>query len=277
MQKLKVGALLALGVFTVGIGLSATHGAVSASGKTVTVGVVGDSDRQLWEYVVKDAKKKYNINIKLKVFTDYVQPNKAVADGSLDLNSFQTLNYFKTQNPNFKNKLAPIGKTYITPIKLYSLKYDKLSALPIGATIVVPNDASNETRALDVLESAGLIKYNHKVKNPAAKDITSNKKQFKIKEVESAQTAATLKSVDAAVVNTNYALDAKLGDDTVLYTEPINKKAAGYINYIVALKKDKYNKTYKKVVKAYQTKATKAHIKALYGTAEQAAWDIKLK
>lgn len=278
MKKIQVLAATAATVFTAGTFVSTTTQVASAaSKKTVTVGVVGDSDRQLWEYVVKDAKKKYGITIKLKEFTDYVQPNKAVADGSLDLNSFQTLNYFKTQNPEYKNKLATIGKTYITPIKLYSKTLTSLKDIKDGATIAIPNDASNEKRALDLLVSAKLIKYDTSKKTPTAKDITKNKKNLKIKEVESAQAASALKSVDAAVVNTNYALDAKLTDKETLFTEPVNKKAAGYINYIVALKKDKNKKIYKQVVKAYQTDKTKKHMKALYGTAEKAAWDIKLK
>lgn len=278
MKKIQILAATAATVFTASTVVSTTTQVASAaSKKTVTVGVVGDSDRQLWEYVVKDAKKKYGITIKLKEFTDYVQPNKAVADGSLDLNSFQTLNYFKTQNPEYKNKLATIGKTYITPIKLYSKTLTSLKDIKKGATIAIPNDASNEKRALDLLVSAKLIKYDTSKKTPTAKDITKNKNNLKIKEVESAQAAAALKSVDAAVVNTNYALDAKLTDKETLFTEPVNKKAAGYINYIVALKKDKNKKIYKQVVKAYQTDKTKKHIKALYGTAEKAAWDIKLK
>lgn len=278
MKKIQILAATAATVFTASTVVpTTTQVASAASKKTVTVGVVGDSDRQLWEYVVKDAKKKYGITIKLKEFTDYVQPNKAVADGSLDLNSFQTLNYFKTQNPEYKNKLATIGKTYITPIKLYSKTLTSLKDIKKGATIAIPNDASNEKRALDLLVSAKLIKYDTSKKTPTAKDITKNKKNLKIKEVESAQAAAALKSVDAAVVNTNYALDAKLTDKETLFTEPVNKKAAGYINYIVALKKDKNKKIYKQVVKAYQTDKTKKHMKVLYGTAEKAAWDIKLK
>lgn len=158
--------------------------------KTVTVGLVGDSDRQLWEYVKKDAAKKYGIDIKLKLFTDYIKPNQALVDKSIDLNAFQTINYFDVQNKNFKGKLVSVGKTYVTPIRIYSDNHKTLADLPKGGTIVVPNDPSNEKRALDVLEAAGLIKYNHDVKLPSAQDITENKKDFKIKEVASDQAAS---------------------------------------------------------------------------------------
>lgn len=245
--------------------------------KTVTVGLVGDSDRQLWEYVKKDAAKKYGIDIKLKLFTDYIKPNQALVDKSIDLNAFQTINYFDVQNKNFKGKLVSVGKTYVTPIRIYSDNHKTLADLPKGGTIVVPNDPSNEKRALDVLEAAGLIKYNHDVKLPSAQDITENKKDFKIKEVASDQAASALKSADAAVVNTNYALDAKLDIDKALYVEPVNKANKGYINIIAARKGTQNKKIYKQVVKAFQTESTKKHMKQLYGSAEIAAWDIKLK
>lgn len=245
--------------------------------KTVTVGLVGDSDRQLWEYVKKDAAKKYGIDIKLKLFTDYIKPNQALVDKSIDLNAFQTINYFDVQNKNFKGKLVSVGKTYVTPIRIYSDNHKTLADLPKVGTIVVPNDPSNEKRALDVLEAAGLIKYNHDVKLPSAQDITENKKDFKIKEVASDQAASALKSADAAVVNTNYALDAKLDIDKALYVEPVNKANKGYINIIAARKGTQNKKIYKQVVKAYQTESTKKHMKQLYGSAEIAAWDIKLK
>ncbi len=245
--------------------------------KTVTVGLVGDSDRQLWEYVKKDAAKKYGIDIKLKLFTDYIKPNQALVDKSIDLNAFQTINYFDVQNKNFKGKLVSVGKTYVTPIRIYSDNHKTLADLPKGGTIVVPNDPSNEKRALDVLEAAGLIKYNHDVKLPSAQDITENKKDFKIKEVASDQAASALKSADAAVVNTNYALDAKLDIDKALYVEPVNKANKGYINIIAARKGTQNKKIYKQVVKAYQTESTKKHMKQLYGSADIAAWDIKLK
>ncbi|MCT0009683.1 MetQ/NlpA family ABC transporter substrate-binding protein [Weissella confusa] len=245
--------------------------------KTVTVSLVGDSDRQLWEYVKKDAAKKYGIDIKLKLFTDYIKPNQALVDKSIDLNAFQTINYFDVQNKNFKGKLVSVGKTYVTPIRIYSDNHKTLADLPKGGTIVVPNDPSNEKRALDVLEAAGLIKYNHDVKLPSAQDITENKKDIKIKEVASDQAASALKSADAAVVNTNYALDAKLDIDKALYVEPVNKANKGYINIIAARKGTQNKKIYKQVVKAYQTESTKKHMKQLYGSAEIAAWDIKLK
>ncbi len=277
MNKFLISTIGVLGATVIGSTISTQIISADSKPKTVTVGLVGDSDRQLWEYVKKDAAKKYDINIKLKLFTDYVKPNQALVDNSIDLNAMQTIDYFNEQNKHLGNKLVSSGKTYVTPIRMYSEKYKSLKELPKGATIIVPNDGSNEKRALDVLQDAKLIKYDHAKKVPGVADITQNKKNFKIKEVNSEQTASALKGVDAGVVNTNYALDAKLDIDKALYTEPVNKANKGYINIIVARKDKQNKKVYKQVVKTYQTEQTKKHMHDLYGSAEKAAWDIKLK
>lgn len=240
--------------------------------KTVTVGIVGDSDRRLWEYVKEDAKKEYGIDVKLKTFTDYVQPNRALADGDIDLNAFQTVNYFDTQKTKYKTELTDIGKTYVTPIRLYSDKLKSLDKIPDGATITIPNDPSNAQRALDLLEEADLLKYDHSAKLPSASDITDNPKKIKIKEVASDQSVSTLKSADAAVINTNYALDAKLDVDEALYVESVDDAHKGYFNLIAARKGTEDKQAYKDIVKAYQTEKTVKHMKDLYGTAQQPAW-----
>lgn len=178
--------------------------------KTVTVGIVGDSSRELWENVSKRTEKKYGVKIKIKVFSDYVKPNQALVDGSLDLNAFQTKVFFDDQNKKLGNKLVSIGKTVISPIRLYSLKHDKLADLKDGAQVVIPNDATNEQRALNLLVQAKLIKYNENVDTPTVKDITDNPKQLDIVEIASDQTVSALKSADAAVINGNYAQDAGL-------------------------------------------------------------------
>ena len=159
----------------------------SAASKTVTIGVVGDTARELWENIGQRTKKKYGITIKIKEFNDYVKPNQALVDGSLDLNAFQTKIFFDDQNKKMGSKLTSIGKTVVVPMRLYSLKNDKISDIKEGGTIAVPNDATNEERALNVLVQAKLIKYDKKVDNPTAKDITWNPKKLIIKEVDAGQ------------------------------------------------------------------------------------------
>lgn len=247
----------------------------AASSKTVTVGVVGDTSRELWQDIGQRAQKKYGITIKLKEFNDYVKPNQALVDGSLDLNAFQTKIFFDDQNKKMGNKLQSIDKTVIVPMRLYSLKADKISEIKKGSTIAVPNDATNEARALNVLVQAKLIKYNKQVTDPTAKDITYNPKNLKIKEVDAGQAVSSLQTADAAVINGNFAHDANLKDKNILLTQNLKKNVSPYINLIAARKSEANKKVYKQIVKLYQTKETKAEIKKLFGNSQYAAWNLK--
>ncbi|MGN8885151.1 MetQ/NlpA family ABC transporter substrate-binding protein [Ligilactobacillus salivarius] len=248
--------------------------------KTVTVGVVGQTnqDEKIWNQVKKTAKEKYGVTVKIKNFTDYNQPNKALQNGEIDLNSFQHKAFLNAWNKANKGTLVPIGNTVIAPIRLYSYKYKNINELPKNATIAVPNDASNESRALYVLKNTGLISFKKGTgKLATIADIEKNPKNLTIKELGAEQTARSLNDVDAAVVNNTYAIPAKLGDKQTIYTEPLNKDSEQWINVIVANKKDKDNEAYKAVVKSYQTDAVKKLIHKAYGNSEVTAWNLKLK
>ena len=248
--------------------------------KTVTVGVVGQTnqDEKIWNQVKKSAKEKYGVTVKVKSFTDYNQPNKALQEGEIDLNSFQHKAFLNAWNKANKGTLVPIGNTVIAPIRLYSYKYKNINELPKNATIAVPNDASNESRALYVVKNAGLISFKKGTgKLATIADIEKNPKNLTIKELGAEQTARSLNDVDAAVVNNTYAIPAKLGDKQTIYTEPLNKDSEQWINVIVANKKDKNNEAYKAVVKSYQTDAVKKLIHKAYGNSEVTAWNLKLK
>ena len=263
---------------TIAVGTTViNHVKADTDDKTVTVGIVGDSSRELWENVSKRTEKKYGVKIKIKVFSDYVKPNQALVDGSLDLNAFQTKVFFDDQNKKLGNKLVSIGKTVISPIRLYSLKHDKLADLKDGAQVVIPNDATNEQRALNLLVQAKLIKYNESVDTPTVKDITDNPKQLDIVEIASDQTVSALKSADAAVINGNYAQDAGLETKNVLLTQDVSnpKTASPYINIIAARKDKAKTKAYREIVKVYQTKTTEKEINKLYNGFESAAWNLK--
>ncbi len=247
--------------------------------KEVVVGVVGQTkrDAEIWKSVAETAEEEYGIKIKIKNFTDYNQPNKALQNGDIDLNAFQHYTFLNAWNKANHGSLVAIGNTYIAPIRLYSKKYKSIKDLPQGATIAVPNDASNESRALYVLKNAGLINLKKGVKLATVADITSNPKGLKIKEVSAEQTARVIDDVDASIVNNTYAVPAKLGDKQTIYIEPLNKDSEQWINIIVANKKDRNNKIYKDLVKAYQTEKTKKLSDKLYGKTEVAAWGLKLK
>ncbi len=278
-KKIWLGAAVTVAT-TIAVGTTViNHVKADTDDKTVTVGIVGDSSRELWENVSKRTEKKYGVKIKIKVFSDYVKPNQALVDGSLDLNAFQTKVFFDDQNKKLGNKLVSIGKTVISPIRLYSLKHDKLAHLKDGAQVVIPNDATNEQRALNLLVQAKLIKYNESVDTPTVKDITDNPKKLDIVEIASDQTVSALKSADAAVINGNYAQDAGLKTKNILLTQDLSnpKTASPYIN-IIAARKDKAKtktKAYREIVKVYQTKTTEKEINKLYNGFESAAWNLK--
>lgn len=247
--------------------------------KTVTIGIVGETKQEqtIWQSVAKTAKKRYGITLKTKNFTDYNQPNKALNSGDIDLNAFQHYAFLKAWNQANHGNLIAIGKTYIAPIRLYSKKYHSLSALPKGATIAIPNDASNESRALFVLKNAGLIGLKPGKTIVSIADITTNKKNLKLKEVSAEQTGRLITSVDAAVVNNDYIGPVGLGDKQTIYVEPINKDSAQWINIIVARHQDQHKTLYKDVVKAYQTPQTKRLYQKFYGKKQLSAWDVNLK
>ncbi|EJF00780.1 MetQ/NlpA family ABC transporter substrate-binding protein [Liquorilactobacillus mali] len=254
-------------------------GQKKASSKTVTIGIMSGvkQDDAIWKTVAKTAKSKYNITLKFKKFTDYSQPNKALTNGDVDLNAFQHYAFLNAWNKANKTNIVAIGKTFITPIRLYSNKVKSVKDIPDGATIAVPNDATNESRALYLLKNAGLITLKNDTDLATIKTIAKNPKNLQIKELDASQTARSLSDVTAAVINTNYAQAAKIDYKSAIYVEPVNKDSEQWINVIAANKKDKNNKEYKEVVKSFQTAEVKKAIKAQYGTAEIAAWDIKLK
>ena len=249
--------------------------------KTVNIGIMTGTkeDDSIWQTVSKTAKDKYGITLKFTHFTDYTQPNTALKNGDIDLNAFQHYAFLKAWNKANNGNLVAIGDTVISPISVYSKQLKNISDIKEGGTIAVPNDASNESRALYVLKSAGLIKLDVSGQTLATvKDITSNPKNLVIKELDASQTARALDSVDAAVINNNYAVTAGLKKSDAIFTEPVNKDSQQWINIIVANKKDENNTVYKDVVKAYETEATKKTIaKAYPDKSTIPAWGLKLK
>ena len=249
--------------------------------KTVKIGIMTGTkeDDSIWQTVSKTAKDKYGITLKFTHFTDYTQPNTALKNGDIDLNAFQHYAFLKAWNKANNGDLVAIGDTVISPISVYSKSLKTLSDIKEGGTIAVPNDASNESRALYVLKSAGLIKLDVSGQTLATvKDITSNPKNLVIKELDASQTARALDSVDAAVINNNYAVTAGLKKADAIFTEPVNKDSQQWINIIVANKKDANSSVYKDVVKAYESEATKKAIaKAYPDKSTIPAWGLKLK
>lgn len=247
----------------------------SASDKTTTVkiGITGSDDRVL-NLVAKKVKKE-GINLKIVEFSDYSQPNTALAQGEIDLNAFQTITFQNDWNKKHHTNIVSIGSTVIAPMALYSKKITKVSQIKDGDKIAIPNDTTNEGRALQLLESAGLIKLDNS-KIPALKDITENKHNLKISPLDAAQTAKSLDDVTASVVNSGVASDAKLDPKKAVYRENITAKSKPYVNIISANAKDKDKAAYKKIVKAYQSEDVAKEIKKEFGGYESPAWNYKV-
>lgn len=226
----------------------------TASGKRLTTVKVGvtDADQAYWP-VLKKLGRQHGINIKTVNFSDYTQANPAVAQGQLDLNLFQHLVFLAGYNKQAHQNLTPVGSTYVVPLALYSKKHTKLSQIGKGAKIAIPNDATNQARALLLLQKAGLLKLKDAgsiVSTPADIDKASSK--VTVTPVDASQTVTSLSSVDGSVVNNDFALDGHLNPKKALYADdPTSATAQPYTNVIVSRAEDKDNPTYAEVVKLY--------------------------
>ena len=261
----KALAITLSGALLVGVGACGTNsGSSNENQKNVNIGVVGDSN-EVWDPIIKNLKKD-GINIELVKFSDYVQPNEALAKGDIDLNAFQGYILMNNFNKTHHNALASVGETVLNPIGLYSDKAKKPKDIPNNSEVTIANDEVNAARGLLLLQSAGLIKLKYKEgTNPTPDDIVSNPKNLKITELEASQTARSLPDVGASVINVFMALDAGFTPKTdAIYNEPVNKDSKPYYNIIVARAKDKNNPTYKKIVKAYRSDESKKIIDKLY-------------
>ena len=244
--------------------------------ETVKLGVVGD-DQRLWEKAAELAAKD-GIKIELVHFSDYNTPNDALVNGDIDLNAFQHKAFLDAYNASKNTDLVPIGRTFISPIGAYSNKIKDLKDVPQNGKVSIPNDTTNGGRSLFLLEAAGLIKLKDDVGvSPTKDDIVENPKNITIDELDAAQVARTLPDVDAAVINTNLAIDAGLSPkDDAIFMEPLNDNSAPYINYVVARAEDKDNELYKKVAAYYRTPEVKALNDELYEKTQVMAWDLDI-
>ncbi|WP_145390631.1 dipeptide ABC transporter glycylmethionine-binding lipoprotein [Staphylococcus epidermidis] len=233
------------------------------NGKKVTIGVASN-DTKAWEKV-KELAKKDDIDLEIKHFSDYNVPNKALSDGDIDLNAFQHFAFLDQYKKAHKDtNIEALSTTVLAPLGIYSDKVKNIKDVKKGAQVAIPNDVSNQARALKLLESAGLIKLKKNFGlNGTTKDIESNPKDLKIKAVDAQQTARALSDVDISVINNGVATkagkDAKKGP---IYLEKASSDAVKpYINVVAVNSKDKDNKTYKKIIELYHSKEAQKALK----------------
>lgn len=275
MKKLVKLGFVAVALLLVATGCSKGNAKAKAEEKetTVKLGVIG-SDTDVWDNV-KERLKKDGINLEYVKFTDYNQPNAALADKSIDLNAFQHQFFLDNYNKEHGTNLVSIGNTVNAPLGIYSDKLKDVKELKDGAKVAIPNDVTNGGRALLLLQTADLIKVDPaKKQTPTVSDITENKKDLKITELDAAQTARALSDVAISVINSGVAVDAGFTPTKdAIFLEPVDDNARPYVNIIVARKEDENNKIYQKIVTAYQTNETKKVIEETSKGSSVPAWE----
>ncbi|KIQ01034.1 MULTISPECIES: MetQ/NlpA family ABC transporter substrate-binding protein [Pseudomonas] len=234
----------------------------AAQAETLSVAASAVPHAEILNFV-KPALAKEGVELDVKVFTDYVQPNVQVAEKRLDANFFQHQPYLDEFNKSRGTTLVSVGGVHVEPFGAYSSKIKDLKDLPQGANVVIPNDATNGGRALLLLQKAGVITLkdaNNILSTP--KDIAENPKGIKVRELEAATLPRVLTQVDLALINTNYALEAKLNPTQDALA--IEGSDSPYVNILVTREDNKDNAAVQKLVKALHSDEVKAFILEKY-------------
>lgn len=236
----------------------------------IKVGATAGPHAEVVEAAAKEAAKS-GLKVQVVEFSDYITPDKALAEGELDLVSYQHKPFLDNFNKQNKSDLVPIGNAILMRMGIYSDKVHDVKDIPDGAIIAIPNDPTNGGRGLMLLERAGVIKLKEGLgMKVTPNDIADNPKHIKIKELEAAQLPRSLADVDAAVITMNYVMSGGLDvKKQNIFLEPKDEPLAVMI--IAARNKDKDKPEYKEFVKAYQSEAVRKFIADKYkGTIEPA-------
>ncbi|GCF92993.1 lipoprotein [Enterococcus florum] len=225
----------------------------------VTIGVTSGPHQQILEEVAKQANED-GLTIEVKTFDDYNTPNTALNDGDLDGNSYQTLSFLEQQAKDKNYEIEQAFKTVVFPLGVYSEKLKSLDELKEGDKVGVPNDPTNEYRALKLLEEAGVLKLKDGVEVQATKnDVAENPKKIEIVELEASQIPQQLGELAAAAINTNFAFGAGLTiNDDAVYHEPQENNP--YFNVFAVRVANKNDKVIEKLREYYQSEETKQFI-----------------
>lgn len=248
-----------------------TNGDATANGETITL-TVGATPNPHAEILaqVKDDLATEGIDLVVKEYSDYVVPNTAVEEGDLDANYFQHTPYMEKFNEENGTHLVSVGKIHYEPMGIYPGLTKTLEELPDGATIAVPNDATNEARALQLLAAQGLIELKEDAGlNATPNDITSNPKNLQFKELEAAMLPQTASEVDLSVINSNFAMEGGMNPATdSLASEDADSEAAQTFANIIAVKEGHENDpAIQALVKALQSDKVKEYIEKTYSGA----------
>ena len=240
----------------------------TAAVQTVTIASTG-SDADVWRHIASlPETKEAGLKLDVKNFTDYVAMNTAVANKEIDVNAFQSYAYLVAFNESNKDKIVPLSTTYLEPMGIYSSKVKKLEEFKQGATIAIPNDGANESRALLLLQSAGLVKLKadfDNVKGTTA-DVSENAKQIVIKPIQMATAVRVKDEVDAIVLGNTLAMEGGLNvlKDSIYY-EPIDQSTKMNINILATAADRQNDPILQKVGALYHTEAVKQYIDQHFG------------
>lgn len=240
----------------------------------VKLGVVGEQN-EAWEHVQEELKENENIDLQLVKFTDYRQPIVALEDGSIDLHAALTEIFMDNVNEESGYSNTTIAYTTLNPLGIYSDKINDVSELADGATVALPNDVSNESRALLLLQTAGLITLDEsKGLLPTTSDVTDNPKALKFELLDSNQTARAMTDVDISLINNGMAVDAGLvPTEDAIFLEPVADSSKPYYNVIAARADEADNDVYQTVVRHYQTDEVKAIIEEVTKKSSIPVWE----
>ncbi|EKO3579893.1 MetQ/NlpA family lipoprotein [Vibrio metschnikovii] len=218
----------------------------------IKVGVIAGAEEQVAEVAARVAKERYNLEVQLVTFSDYVTPNAALNDGSIDANAFQHKPYLDRQIADRGYKLAIVGNTFVYPIAGYSKQITTLDELATGSRVAVPNDPTNLGRSLLLLQQQGLITLRDDIGLLATvRDITDNPKNLRIMELDAAQLPRALDDVALAIINTTYASSINLTPEKDgIFVEDKNSP---YVNLLVARQDNVNAENVQNFLKAYQT------------------------
>lgn len=256
---MKLKKILTLGLISA-LSLSIIGCTSSKEDNKIVVGASSTPHAEILE-VIKPQLEKEGYKLEIKVFDDYITPNTALEEGSLDANYFQHVPYLEETIASTGYKLVEVEKIHLEPMGLYSDKVKSVNEIADGSTIAIPNDPSNGARALKLLAKEGLIE----IKDGdliGAKDITKNPKNIKVKELEAAQLPSVLNEVEAAVINTNYALSANLNPTKDAIA--IESKNSPYANIVAVKEENKDSEKTKALSKALISKEVKEFIETKY-------------
>lgn len=250
MKKKILGLLVLVSLF-----ILTACGNTEAEGTTqVKVGVVGSNNPE-WEHLQNELKEQENIDLEIVQFSEYRTPIVALEDGSIDLHAALTEIYMEEINSESGIDNTTIAYTTLNPMGIFSNKIDNLSELQNNAIVTIPNDVSNESRALLLLQTASLIELDPEAGLlPTVDDITDNPKNLEFVSIDANQTARALNDADISLINNDMATDAGLvPTEDAIYLEPVAESSKPYFNVIAAREDETDNEVYQTIVEHFQT------------------------